>query len=451
MQSIPALVQVLVIFMAVVVATARKLHLGVAAAMGGIALALWRGLSPVTVAGLTLAELINPDTVLLVLLMAAIMAFSAAMKRSGIMDSLSRSLKALAPSPRVAMALAPMLIGTLPMPGGAILSAPLVDAMDPERIRKPAVLSAANYWFRHILELVWPLYPSFILTASLSGLSAGRLSLLNMYALPSLFILGMVFILPEKRLRSARLSGVAAKGIVDDGAPPVKMGREPIRVRFAAFASSVTPLALVLGTYVVLDAVWRLLSPSLGLPLTSAALLGRFGPIFIGLAAGCVYIALGKTGIAAFKGSVGMSTLKLIAVIVGIRVFSRLLGAAGVAEASALELSKAGIPTIVAIAALPFIAGLVTGVGFGYVGLALPIVLGLAPIGGTLPREAAIVLAGAFGFSGMMLSPLHVCMVVSSEHFGVGLAGTIRRFAIPLVAFILVALGYVTLLIAYAR
>lgn len=439
MQSIPALVQVLIIFILVVVASARKLHLGAAAAIGGIALALWRGLSPATVARLTFAELVNPDTVLLVLLMATIMAFSAAMKRSGIMDAFSSSLKALAPSARVAMALAPMLIGTLPMPGGAILSAPLVDAMDPERIRKPAILAAANYWFRHILELVWPLYPSFILTASLSGLSAGRLSLLNLYALPTLLVLGMIFILPEKRLRL----GTARRS------KPVKTERESLGVRFSAFAASVTPLALVLTTYIILDGVWRLLSPSFSLAPASSALLGRFGPIFVGLAAGCGYIALGKTGMAAFKGSVGLSTVKLVAVIVGIRVFSRLLGAAGVAEASALELSKAGIPTIVAIAALPFIAGLVTGVGFGYVGLALPIVLGLAPIGGELPREAAIVLAGAFGFSGMMLSPLHVCMVVSSEHFGVGLAGTIRRFALPLLVFIMLALGYVALLIAY--
>jgi len=48
----------------------------------------------------------------------------------------------------------------------------------------------------------------------------------------------------------------------------------------------------------------------------------------------------------------------------------------------------------------------------------------------------------------MMLSPLHVCMVVSSEHFGVGLVSTIRRFAAPLTLFCAAATGYAALLAA---
>jgi hypothetical protein len=42
----------------------------------------------------------------------------------------------------------------------------------------------------------------------------------------------------------------------------------------------------------------------------------------------------------------------------------------------------------------------------------------------------------------MMLSPLHVCLVVSSEHFGVGLASTIRRYAAPLAIFVALAAAY---------
>jgi uncharacterized protein len=97
---------------------------------------------------------------------------------------------------------------------------------------------------------------------------------------------------------------------------------------------------------------------------------------------------------------------------------------------------------------LPFVAGLVTGIGFGYVGLSYPILLGLFPVSGQgdLPREAAVVLAGTFGWAGMMLSPLHVCMVVTAEHFRTGLAATMRRFIVPLSLYVLVALGYVAVL-----
>ena len=58
-------------------------------------------------------------------------------------------------------------------------------------------------------------------------------------------------------------------------------------------------------------------------------------------------------------------------------------------------------------------------------------------------------LAGAFGYAGMMLSPLHVCMVVSAEHFKVGLPATIRSFALPLSLFVAGAAIYVTILATF--
>jgi len=137
----------------------------------------------------------------------------------------------------------------------------------------------------------------------------------------------------------------------------------------------------------------------------------------------------------------------LIAVIIGIRVFSALMEAAGVAQAAAEELAGAGIPPIFAVALIPLITGLVTGVGLGYVGLAFPIVLGLVPEGGAFPREAAIVLAGAFGFAGMMLSPMHSCLVVSVEHFKSSLPATIRKCILPIGIFLAVATLYVALLV----
>lgn len=433
MQSIPALVQVLVIFTLVVLATTRKVHLGLAAALGGMGLGLWRGIAPATILGSTVMELLKADTLLLLVLITGIMAFSAAMKKSGGMNAFSKALEDITPSSRIAMATAPLLIGTLPMPGGAILSAPLVDAMDPGRTRGGETLSAANYWFRHNLELVWPLYPAFVLSASITGFSVGRLMMLNAYSTPILFVLGLVFILP--RLRS--------------GSAPVAVGRSErpgFASRLAIFGHSVMPLALLLGSYVIVDILWRYASPALSLDDSARAVLDRYLPILSGIVVGSSYIGFGPAGFGAFKGSVNMNTLRLVAVVAGIRIFSSLIGVAGVAGAAAGELAAAGIPAVVAVAALPFVAALVTGIGFGYVGLAFPIVLGLVPEGGTFPREAAIVLAGAFGFAGMMLSPLHVCMVVSAEHFGAGIIATIRRFAAPLGIFLSIAMAYVWIL-----
>lgn len=429
--QLPVIVQILVIFSAIVLATTRKAHLGLAAALGGVIFALWRGLGPAVTAAAVGRELFRADTLLIMVLMTAIMAFSTAMKKAGAMDAFSAALRAVTPSPRSAMAVAPLLIGTLPMPGGAIMSAPLVESMDPTKSHGGDVLSAVNYWFRHSLELAWPLYPAFILTSSLSGIETGRLILLNAYALPLLFILGFLFVAP-------RGSGAGAAGAhAGEAAARPSPGR-----RLAAFAHGVGPLAVVLGSYIALDALWRGAGSMLGLGASAAALFGRYVPILAGLALGSAFLARRAGGWACFKGSLNAATFKLIAVIAGIRIFSALLDGAGAARAAAAELTAAGIPLLAAVALLPFIAGLVTGVGFGYVGLAFPIVMGMLPEGGAIPREAGVVFAGAFGYAGMMLSPLHVCMVVSAEHFGTGLAATIRRFALPLALFVLVASAY---------
>ncbi len=84
------------------------------------------------------------------------------------------------------------------MPGGAIISAPLVSSMNGDDKRSPETLSAVNYWFRHVLELIWPLFPAFILTTVLTELKVPTLMALNLYAPISIFILGMIFILPKK-------------------------------------------------------------------------------------------------------------------------------------------------------------------------------------------------------------------------------------------------------------
>lgn len=429
MVGIPAILQLLIVFSLVVLATARRVHLGLAAAAGGIALALWRGLDFTAVSRIAVEEILNPDTLLLLALMTCILSFSEAMKKSGSMKALAEAIGIAAPSRRIAMAVTPLLIGTLPMPGGAILSAPLVEAMDAGQKHETDRLSATNYWFRHTLELVWPLYPSFILTTSLTGIPTLRLIALNAYSLPILFILGLFFILPASPTDSPKKSG------------PEKIGGRP-QSRWAIFIEGVAPLAIVLGCCVLFDLLWRIASPGFRLEDPAKALIGRYAPILLGLALGGLRVGRRAGGFASFRGSVNGSTVKLMGMILGIRIFSALIGAIGLAAAAATELTAAGIPTTAAIAAIPFIAGLVTGVGFGYVGLAIPIVLGLVPPGSAFPKEAAVVLAGAFGYAGMMISPLHVCMVVSAEHFKVGLPATIRKFALPLFIFMAIAVLY---------
>ena len=83
------------------------------------------------------------------------------------------------------MAFAPALLGMLPMPGGALMSAPLLKKAGKG---VPAELkAAANVWFRHIMLLVYPLSPSLIASAKIAGIDLYK----GVFSLAPFFVLSI--------------------------------------------------------------------------------------------------------------------------------------------------------------------------------------------------------------------------------------------------------------------
>ena len=110
----------------------------------------------------------------------------------------------------------------------------------------------------------------------------------------------------------------------------------------------------------------------------------------------------------------------------GVLVFKYLLQESGLLPVAAEELANSGMPVLIVVAAMPFIAGLVTGVCVGFAGTAFPLVVALVGMGNMTPA-AALVLAYGFGYMGMMLSPVHLCLLVSRDYFSAHLGLVYRR------------------------
>ena len=114
--------------------------------------ALWRTIS-------------DPSVLLLALIVGIIPLIGGAMEASGEMERLVSNLRI---GVRPFLAFAPALLGMLPMPGGALLSAPLIERGAGHTA--PDVKAAANVWFRHALLLVYPLGPALIASAKIANL-----------------------------------------------------------------------------------------------------------------------------------------------------------------------------------------------------------------------------------------------------------------------------------------
>ncbi len=109
----------------------------------------------------TLSE---PSVLLLALTVAIIPLIGGIMEETGQMEHLVKNLRI---GKKPFLAFAPAFLGMLPMPGGALMSAPLVEKAG--RGIDATVKVAVNVWFRHVMLLVYPLAPSLIASAKIAG------------------------------------------------------------------------------------------------------------------------------------------------------------------------------------------------------------------------------------------------------------------------------------------
>jgi len=102
----------------------------------------------------------DPSTILLALAVGLIPIIGGTLKETGQLDNLVKNMRI---GKKAFLALSPALVGMLPMPGGALLSAPLVEKAGKGISNEKKV--GLNIWFRHILYLIYPLAPSLIVSA----------------------------------------------------------------------------------------------------------------------------------------------------------------------------------------------------------------------------------------------------------------------------------------------
>jgi hypothetical protein len=177
--------------------------------------------------------------------------------------------------------------------------------------------------------------------------------------------------------------------------------------------------------------------PPFGASKSLASLIGMLGGLALGL------VAVFWKNAAAIKPSCRLfymkGTWQMMALVLGIVVFSAALTcplpgktAATLVTTMRDEFVKLGIPLLLVIALIPFISGAVTGVAFGFVGASFPIVFALL---GASPHLNVVCAATTFaygcGYFGMILSPVHICLVVTNEYFKTRLLSSYRHIFAP--------------------
>lgn len=413
------LVQILVVFAGMLLLTRLRVPLGLALLLGGVVLDLWAVRAVGQVAADCGHALARPELWLLLLITTLILEFGHFMARKENAEAIAAAARRWGGRHGRAMSLMvmPAVLGLVPMPGGALFSAPLVNRAVHEKEWASGWKSAVNYWFRHVWEYWWPLYPVVIVSLPIFQMETWKFVSTTIWYTPIAFLSGYFFLVRP------HLSQLAAAEVV----PP----REDV-----ASGALFVPLLLILAGALLLPEVLRHAWPGLGLSVR------KMLAMLIGMLAGLVMVmraSHGRTLRAMGRDVWTAKTANILVTLGGVLVFESLLQSSGLLPVAGETLAATGIPQPVVASVLPLVAGLVTGIAVGFAGTAFPLVVGLmAAEGSSMTPMATLTLAFGFGYAGMMLSPVHLCFVLTRDFFSASFSSIYRQI-LPCVAVLLVA------------
>jgi uncharacterized protein len=376
------LVKVLLIFSLIVILLRKKLHIGLVMLIAASLLFLLYRMPLSLVLATCKSTALNQVTIKLVLALSFIRIFELILREHAVLTEMMRSVKAVFRNRKIVTVSMPLLIGLIPSVGGAYFSAPMVAETTSDTKMSQEEKGFINYWFRHPWEYILPLYPGVLLASAISGIEIHDLMTVNLPYAVLIVITGFIF----------AMHGL--KGTMKGEERPSPKG-------LWSFVPIFTVLLLVMIFHMEL----------------------HYALIAVVLFLFLFYRYSLKATLAAFKH--GFSP-DIIILILGVMFFKEAMDNSGAVKNLSQFFISEGIPVSPILFLLPFITGMLTGLTVGFVGSTFPLIIsitGHASIG-------AISFAFTSGFLGVLLSPVHICLILTREYFKADLWG-IYKMMIP--------------------
>ncbi len=381
-----------------------KMHLGLVLVLAGVALNLWAGIALPDAISNLYASAQSPDLWFLMIIMALVLEIGRFMTSDGNAEEMLNAARRWGGRHGgVASVIAlPAILGLIPMPAGALLSAPFVDEAGNKIKATPEWKAAVNYWFRHIWEYWWPLYPGVLIGMSLFTIPMWKFILTQCTFTLAALTAGYFFLV---RPNAKALSEVPH---IDEGT----YGRALLIF---------SPLVIVILSFFLMPQVVRSILP--GISETSERNISSIFGLLIGLLVVLAdrYRRMKKgeqLSHKIFSSLVEKKAISLQFSIAGVMIFKEMLAHSGLLPVASGELAGSGIPLTLVVMTLPFMAGMVTGITVGFAGTSFPLVVGLMQAQpDLLPPLATLVLAYSVGYMGIILSPVHLCLIVTRDYF----------------------------------
>ena len=375
------LVRLTAVFAVILFLLKKKLNIGFVMLIAAALLFLLYRMSAAAILETASGAVLNSVTIKLIIALSFIRVFEMILREHAVLSGMMDGVKAIFRNRKVITISMPLLIGVIPSVGGAYFSAPMVAEITRDTKITPEEKGFINYWFRHPWEYILPLYPGILLASAVSKIELHTLITVNLSYAVLLVLTGFMFSMRSLR-GVVQTDNFSEKGLW-------------------SFVPILAVLLLVLVFHIELH----------------YALIAMVATLFL------FYKYKVKSILAALRH--GFS-LEVIILIVGVMFFKEAMENSGAVSNLSLFFMREGIPVSPVLFLLPFLTGMLTGLTVGFVGSTFPLIISLAGSASV----GAISFAFACGFLGVLLSPTHICLILTREYFKADLWG-IYKMMIP--------------------
>ena len=385
----------------------RGMKLMWALLLGIAIISLFSWLDPAEIFSIVLGTALSPVTIFLLLMVAGISILGYMLDKTGAMERIVSSMYQLITDARLLTTLLPAMVSLLSIPGGAIISAPMVGAAAKDLKLSNGQLALANVLFRHTFLLILPFSPTVIFIAGVTGLDIFQYV---GFALPVFIImLPVSFYLVFKNVPKSR-------------SVPLINSYWP---RIVNLLKSLSPFILVFFLYLVLN---------LYLPL--AIIMGILYTMLLYIPEDADRKAVLRERIkylyAGISGPMVVTTFTIL-------LFKNFIENTTSIHMAVDAILSRGVPLILLLVLIPYGIGLIIGNNVASLGVALPMLLPVLD-GGT-SQIAQLGLIYVSSYVGYLASPIHLCTYLTSEYFKAPLLQVVLKLNMVGVLTLLVAMG----------
>jgi integral membrane protein (TIGR00529 family) len=355
-------------------------------------------------------SLIADRTLRLMVIIVMVLFIAAVLTSRKMFDKLIASLNAVVRDTRVVAMIAPAIVGFLPMPGGALVSAPLVDVSTKKMNPKPEFSTFLNYWFRHVWEFVWPVYAGLLIFQEYSRIPLKKIILFQSPFTLLNIVTGLIvafFYFKKHRIK---------RGLPEYTAKFSRTTKD--------FFEGVWPIFLVILLFFILS-----------IPLYLSLIL-----------VAVVVILVKKVNPKEIIDILFSETIRKTVILIGtVMIFQQIIEISKAFDSlSTMDVPRSMIVLFCFL--VSFSMGFFTGVNTSFIIISYPILRPLLQTLSDINFFYMSLYVYVIGFAGILASPVHLCLVLTNEYFKSSLYKVYRYLAPPVIVLVIVSTGLVLVL-----